>query len=175
MSALGYVLMLIEIPIPALIPEFVKFDLSETASLIAAYITGPVGGATVCLIKNLLKLTASNTGGVGELCNFMLGVCLAVPAGLIYRRDRSLRGALIGGAVGAVIMAALSVPINYFVAYPVYEKFLPIEEIVGMYRAILPSVNGLLECLMIFNAPFTLIKAALSAGLAAAVARRVKL
>ena len=68
MSALGFVLMLIEIPIPFLIPEFVKFDFSEVPALIATYMLGPVEGIVVCLVKNLLKAVfMSSTGGIGEL------------------------------------------------------------------------------------------------------------
>ena len=35
-----------------------------------------------------------------------------------------------------------------------------------MYQALLPSVDGLLACLIIFNAPFTLLKGLLTTGLA---------
>ena len=55
-------------------------------------------------------------------------------------------------------MALGSVPLNYFVSYPVYTKFLPLEAIIGMYQELLPGVNGLLQCLLIFNLPFTLLK-----------------
>ena len=53
-------------------------------ALLAAFSMGPVSGVAVCLIKNLVNLFSSTTNGVGELCNFLLGVCLVVPAGLIY-------------------------------------------------------------------------------------------
>ena len=35
---------------------------------------------------------------------------------------------------------------------------MPIDQIVAAYQAIVPSVNGLLECLIVFNMPFTLVK-----------------
>ena len=40
---------------------------------------------------------------------------------------------------------------------------LPLDTIIGMYQAIRPSVNGLLECLVIFNLPFNLVKGVLTA------------
>lgn len=176
MSALGFVLMLLEFPLPFIIPEFVKLDFSEVPVLLAAYMFGPVEGVLVCLIKNLLKaLFLSTTGGIGELCNFLLGCTLALPAGIAFKKMKSGRAMLIGGMIGSVIMAVLSLPVNYFISYPVYTKFLPIEQIIGMYQKILPSVDGLFSCLLIFNVPFTLIKGALSVAIASAIASRVKL
>ena len=60
-------------------------------------------------------------------------------------------------------MAAASLPINYFITYPVYTKFMPIEAIIGAYQAIRPGVNGLLECLITFNMPFTFVKGLIDA------------
>ena len=84
---------------------------------------------------------------------------------MIYQKMKSRRGALIGVLLGAVIMAVLSVPLNYYISYPVYANFMPIDAILEMYRAIRPSANGLLECLITFNAPFTLVKGLLDAVL----------
>ena len=62
-------------------------------------------------------------------------------------------------------MALLSIPLNYYITYPIYANFMPIDTIIGMYQAIRPSTNGLLECLIVFNAPFTLLKGLLDAVL----------
>ena len=115
--------------------------------------------------KNLIHLLITSTGGAGELCNFLLGACFVFPAGLLYRFVKSRKGAFLGALVGAVIMALLSIPLNYFITYPIYSNFMPIDAIIGMYQAIRPSVNGLLECLIIFNAPFTLVKGLLVTAL----------
>ena len=182
LSAAATVLMFLEFPIPFLIPSFVELDFSELPALLAAFSLGPVSGVVVCLVKNVIKgLLFSGTGGVGEMCNFLLGICLVIPAGLIYRYKKTRSGALLGALAGAVIMAVCSVPLNYFVSYPVYTKFLPIDVIISMYQEIiqsfngllgrvgapfsLPSVNGLLGCLIAFNAPFTLLKGLLDTAL----------
>ena len=175
LSAVATVLMFLEFPIPFLIPSFVELDFSELPALLAAFSLGPVSGAIVCLVKNVIKgLLFSGTGGVGEMCNFLLGICFVIPAGLIYHYKKTRSGALIGALAGAAIMAVCSVPVNYFISYPVYTMFLPIDVIISMYQEIiqsansllsrisapfsLPSVNGLLSCLIVFNAPFTLLK-----------------
>ena len=182
LSAAATVLMFLEFPIPFLIPAFVELDFSELPALLAAFSLGPVSGVVVCLVKNVIKgLLFSGTGGVGEMCNFLLGICFVVPAGLIYRCRKTRSGALAGALAGALIMALCSIPVNYFISYPVYTKFLPIDVIISMYQEIvqsfngllsragapfaLPAVNGLLGCLIAFNAPFTLLKGLLDMGL----------
>ncbi|MCI9164980.1 MAG: ECF transporter S component [Oscillospiraceae bacterium] len=182
LSAAATVLMFLEFPIPFLIPSFVELDFSELPALLAAFSLGPVSGVIVCLVKNVIKgLLFSGTGGVGEMCNFLLGICFVIPAGLIYRYKRTRSGALMGALAGAVIMAVCSIPVNYFISYPVYTKFLPMDVIISMYQEIiqsfngllsragapfaLPAVNGLLGCLIAFNAPFTLLKGLLDMGL----------
>ena len=44
--------------------------------------------------------------------------------------------------------------------------FIPLDAIISMYQALIPSVDGLLACLIIFNAPFTLLKGLLDTALA---------
>lgn len=144
-------------------PSFLKLDFSEVPALIAAYSLGPVSGIIVCLIKNLINMTASTTGCVGELSNFLLGCMFVVPAGLIYKYKRSRIGALIGAVVGSVIMGLGSLITNYYIVYPVYYNFLPYEAILGMYQALYPKVNDLWDCLLVFNLPFTVMKGLLCA------------
>lgn len=162
LAAVATVLQLIEIPVPFLIPDFVRLDFSELPALLASFSLGPLYGGAVCLIKNLFKLTTSYSGGVGELGNFLMGACFVVPAGVFYCRHKSRRGALIASVLGAVCMALSSIPINYFITYPAYMAIgFPLEALLALYQAIRPNVNGLLECLVVFNAPFTLLKGAL--------------
>jgi len=166
LSAVAAILMHLDFPIPFLIPTFVKMDFSELPALLAAFALGPMSGVAVCLMKNLINLLFTTTGGVGELCNLLIGICFVVPAGLVYRRGKSRKNALIGALIGAAAMALISVPVNYFISYPFYTSFMPLDTIIGMYQKLLPSVDGLLACLVIFNLPFTLLKGLLDTGLA---------
>ena len=139
LSAVAFVLMLLDFSVPAFIPSFVKMDFSELPALIGSFAFGPVAGALVCLVKNLLHLFMTTTGGVGELCNFLLGVLFVVPAGICYKIKKNRTSAIIGSLVGAVVMAVVSVPVNAYITYPIYTKFLPIEQIIAMYQAINPK------------------------------------
>lgn len=157
LAAIATVLMMISFSVPFM-PSFIKMDISELPALIAAYSMGPISGILVCLIKNLINVTMTTTGGVGELSNFLLGVCFVLPAGLMYRFRKNRKNAFLGALIGALIMGLASLPINYFLTYPVYSNFMPIEQIVGLYQAIFPKVDGLLSCLVIFNMPYTFFK-----------------
>ena len=165
LGALASVLMFVQFPIPFLIPSFIEMDVSELPSLIASFALGPWYGAAVCLIKNLVHLTVTSTGGVGELSNFLLGVAFVLPAGCVYRFKKNRFAALIGSVVGAFAMALLSFPINLYLTYPIYTKFMPLETILGMYRELIPSVDTLEKCLLVFNVPFTFLKGALVTAL----------
>lgn len=168
LSAVSAVLMFIDFSIPVLIPSFVKMDISELPALLAAFSMGPVSGIVVCLIKNLFNLLFhSDTGGIGELCNFLIGASFVGTAGLIYKFKRNRVGAVIASLAGAVVMAVVSIPVNYFISYPIYSTlFGGMDKIILAYQALRPSVNGLLECLIVFNMPFTLVKGLIDAGLA---------
>ena len=166
LGAIATILMFLEFSVPFLIPPFIKMDFSELPALLAAFSLGPVSGMAVCLIKNAVNLLHTTTGGVGELCNFLLGCCFVIPTGILYRYRKSRKYALVGAITGAVAMALFSVPINYFISYPFYTNFMPLDTIIGMYQSLIPSVDGLLACLLIFNAPFTLLKGILDTVLA---------
>ena len=126
------------------------------------------------MIKNLLHLFITNTGGVGELSNFILGAAFVGVAGLYYKKDHTRKGALLGSLVGALVMAVISVFTNYFIVYPFYAKlFLPMPAIVGAYQAILPAANNLWKALIIFNLPFNFVKGVIDAALVFIVYKRI--
>lgn len=172
LAAVATALMFLSFSVPV-IPFFVKMDFSELPALIAAFSMGPLSGAAVCLVKNLVNLLFTYSGGIGELCNFLLGVSLAVPAGLIYRRMKSRKGALLGSLAGAFSMALLSLPLNYFLVYPAYSLVLPMDQVVALYQAINPRVETLFDALLWFNMPFTFVKGLLDAALTFLVYKRL--
>ena len=169
LSAVAFVLMFLDFSLPMFIPSFVKMDFSDLPALLGSFALGPVYGIVISLVKNLLHLIipGTSTAGVGEVCNFLLGAIFAYVAGFIDQRNKTRKTAILGAVAGAVAMAILSVPVNYFITYPAYVKFynLPLEAILGMYQALLPAADSLIKCLIIFNMPFTLVKGLLDAVL----------
>lgn len=162
LGAVAAVLMFLQFSVPVM-PGFIKMDVANFPALIASFALGPVSGVGVCLIKNLLNLFTTSTGGVGELSDFILGCIMVIPAGLIYKRKKTRGGALLGAVIGAVCMAGCSLLTNYYITYPVYTNFMPMEQIISAYQLILPSVDSLWKALLIFNVPFTFVKGLLCA------------
>ena len=157
LSAVAYILMFLDFSVPFM-PGFIKMDLSELPALIGSFSMGPLCGVMICLVKNVLHLFITTTGGVGELSNFILGVAFVLPAGLIYKHKKTRKTALAGSLLGAVIMAVFSVVSNYFLVYPVYYNFMSEDRILAAYQLILPSMKSILQCLICFNMPFTFVK-----------------
>lgn len=161
LSAIAFILMYLQFNVP-LMPSFIAMDLSELPALIGSFALGPVSGVVICLVKNLLHLMRTSTGGVGELSNFILGAAFVFTAGIVYKKKKTKQGAMIGSLAGAVVMAVFSVFSNYFLVYPVYTNFMPMEAIISAYQAINPHVDSLLDCLIVFNMPFTFVKGMIS-------------
>lgn len=90
LSAVSTVLMFFSFSVP-LMPSFIKLDFSELPALIAAFSMGPISGAVVCLVKNLINMLFSTTGCVGEFANFLLGIFFVIPAGVIYHYKKIAR------------------------------------------------------------------------------------
>ncbi len=157
LSASAFILMFLDFSVPFM-PSFIKMDLSELPALIGSFAYGPVAGVIICLIKNLLHLMKSSTNGVGELSNFLLGASFVLVAGLVYKFKKNRTGALIGSVAGALIMGIFSVFSNYFLVYPIYYNFMDKELILAAYQLIFSGVDNILECLIVFNMPFTFLK-----------------
>lgn len=164
--AVAVVLQYIEISIP-IIPSFIKLDFSDLPELIGAFAYGPVAGIIIALTKNLIHMAVSQSGFVGELSNFLLGAVFAGVAGLIYKHNKTKKNALIAGVIASIAIAVVSLPSNYFLIYPLYYSVLgfPEEAVFGMYKALLPSVKNMVECLLIFNVPFTFVKGLISVAI----------
>lgn len=158
-SAIAVVLMFFfEFALPFL-PPYLKVDFGELPALIAAFVLGPWWGVLVCLMKNLICLTTTATGGVGELANFIIGAVFVFFAGFIYKKNKRKQTAVMGCLIGTVIASIISFFVNYFITYPFYSAvMMPYEVIIGMYSAICPYANTLIKGLLIFNLPLTFVK-----------------
>lgn len=166
MSAIATVIYYLDFPVP-LMPSFIKLDLSNVISLLASFSMGPVAGVIVCLIKNLIHLVIKGMGttmGIGDIFDFVTSAVFAFTAGMIYLKNKTKKGAVIGCLAGTVVFTAISLIVNYFIVYPIYFKAFGGEmAILGMYKEIMPNVKNIFSALCIFNTPFTFIKGILCA------------
>jgi len=86
------------------IPPFYKLDFSTLPVMLGAFSMGIAPGVLIVLLKNLIGLLHSGTGGVGELADFIMSSAMIIPAVLVYQRNKSRKGAVLGLAAGSAAM-----------------------------------------------------------------------
>ncbi len=159
LSAIATILMFFEVPLP-MMPVFLKLDISDLPAIIAAFLYGPMAGVLIEFIKNVLHGINSQTMGIGEVANFLVGIAFILPAGFLYKGmdpKNSAVIALLSGTISMVIFASL---LNYFVLLPMYQSVLhfPLDQIIQMGNASNPAIVDLKSFIALAIAPFNFIK-----------------
>lgn len=146
------------IPVP-FIPPFLTIDFSNIPILIGSFAFGPVTGICIAVVKSIVHLLNTSTGGVGELADFITALALLLPASLLYKHKKTRKNAVIGMVIGAVLMAIAGGLANKYLLIPFYAKVMPIEQIF----AACAKVNGFIKDVntyVLYGAvPFNFIKA----------------
>jgi riboflavin transporter FmnP len=161
LTAISAVIMLFEFPLP-FAPSFYELDLSEAVILMGGFAMGPMAAVMMELLKNLLNLLMNGTitAGVGEFANFVMGCALVVPAAMIYKYKKTLKGAVLALCTGVLSLVVVGAFINYFVMIPAYVALagFPLDAILGMAKEVNPLVGNLETMIVFAVAPFNLIK-----------------
>lgn len=174
-SALAGVLMVFEIPLPFIAPSFYGLDLAEVPMLVGTFALGPVAAIVMEVVKILVKLLLkpTSTGFVGEFANLAISLALVLPAGVIYRCNKTKKGAMIGMAVGTISMAVLGVVVNALVMLPFYSNFMPLENIIALGAAINPAVGSIWTFAIICVGPFNIVKGIVVSLITSLVYKRI--
>jgi Predicted membrane protein len=176
LTAIATVLMLFEFPL-WFAPGFYKIDLSDVPILIGSFAIGPLAGLIMEFIKNLLNLmiNGTTTGGIGELSNFVIGCALVLPSAVIYKRQKTRKGAVIGLITGTVCLILAGCLLNAYVLLPVYAKVfhMPMDALVAMGTAINPNIKSLSAFIILAVAPFNLLKGVLASVLTLLIYKKV--
>ena len=164
LGAIATVLMLFEIPLP-FAPPFYEIDFSEVPVLIGCFAMGPLAGVLIEFVKILLNfiINGSATAGVGEVANFCIGCAFCVPAGLIYYKKKTKKGAVVSLAFGTLMMTFLGCFINAYVMLPTYAKAfkMPIDSLIAMGTEVNAGITDLFTFVMFAVVPFNLLKGVL--------------
>lgn len=159
LAAIAVILMFFEVPLP-MMPSFLKLDASELPAIIGAFILGPMAGVSIEFIKNLLHAANTQTMGIGEIANFLVGVAFILPAGYLYQNYKSRNGAILSLMVGTFSMMIAASLLNYFILLPLYQAMLhfPLEQIINLGTVANPRIVDLKTFITMAIAPFNLIK-----------------
>ena len=147
LAAFAYVAMVfIRVPVVS----FLKYEPKDVIITIAGFIYGPLSAFVVSLAVSLVEMvTVSDTGWIGAVMNLVSTCAFACVASLIYKKRRTIGGAVVALLCGVVSMAAVMMLWNYFLT-PLYMG-VPREAVAAM----LPTVF----------LPFNLLKGGLNAAL----------
>lgn len=159
LAAVARVVMFLEFPLP-MFPPFLKLDFSDLVPLIGSLSMGPLAGILIELVKCLIHLVNSTTGGVGDLANFIVGAAYVWAAGFYYQRHKTKKGAIVGLCLGTLTMIVAGAFVNYAITIPLYGLVMGWSEemIVGMGNAIIPAIQNRLTLILFAFCPFNLLK-----------------
>lgn len=157
-GALSYVLMLVHLPIKYL--GFLEMEFSDVPAIVATIAYGPIVGIFIELIKNVIKvLTASTTGGTGELANFIVSVGYILPLGLVYHGLKTKRKLLLSCIAAVVGMVVTAIFVNYFITVPLYASLFGGQEVViGVCAKTVPAIKSLAGVVILGITPFNIVK-----------------
>lgn len=147
LAAIAY-LMVVVIRIPVVM--FLKYEAKDVPIIIGGFLFGPFSAFLMSLVVSLVEmLTISDTGIIGFVMNVLSTCAFACTAAFIYKKKRTLRGAVIGLLAGVVLMTIAMLLWNYLIT-PIY---------MGYPRA---AVAAMLPTVFL---PFNLLKGGLNAAL----------
>ena len=131
--ALSMAVSFVEFPIVPGV-EWLKYDPSGIVSLVAGFAYGPAAAVIVSVLGFLPHLF---TNPWGTLMAVLVALALSVPAALIYRRNKTRKGAVIGIIVGAIAALAMAIVGNLIVT-PFYAHMTTAQVVALIVPALLP-------------------------------------
>lgn len=146
LCAIAYVMVAIG-RIPVIL--FLKYDPKDIVITLGGLIWGPATSCVVSVVVSLVEMvTISENGVLGCIMNVISTCSFACTAAFIYKKKRTLTGAVLGLLTGSLMMAMVMLLWNYLIT-PIYMGY-PREAIAEL---LLPAFL-----------PFNLLKAGLNAG-----------
>lgn len=143
-SALAALLYIFNFALPFAFPSFLEFKFADVPVLIGTFALGPASGCVIVVMMVLIKLVCVSTSTmfVGDLADIVIGIAFCLPAGLVYKKRRTFRGALAGLGIGSAVSVAVAVLFNWLVLVPFYVQFMfggQWEPLLGMMTPLFPS------------------------------------
>ena len=154
-SSLAFVVALVCQIIPS-VAGFLSLDFKDAVIAMASFIYGPTSAVLIALIASAIELiTVSTTGWYGFAMNFVSSATFSLVASLIYRKFKSLNGAIASFASAVVATVSVMLLLNTFVT-PLYMAQIGVPLDRAGVVAMIPTV------LLPFNLAKSLINSALA-------------
>ena len=161
-AAIAAVLHILDFPLIFLAPEFYKLDFSELPVMLCSFYLGPSAAVACEAVKILLKLLlkGTSTAFVGDFANFVIGCSLVLPAAIVYHIRKNRTSALLGLAVGTVILTIFGSLFNGIYLLPKFAQLygIPLDTIIAMGAAVNAGISSVSTFVLLAVVPLNLIK-----------------
>lgn len=168
LAAILYCVPGLQFQLPFVAPGFMSVHLDEIPILISSFAYGPLLGVFEIILKTLIKLPMTSSLCVGELGDMFYSFALVIPAALIYKKNRTFKGAAIGLALGVACNLVATSIVNLYTIFQFYKFFHGFED--GYIARIVSDIfnwgitSDLDPRLAILLLPFNIIKNAIVVG-----------
>lgn len=119
-SAAAFILQMIGSIMQLKVAGFLEMEISDLPAIIMAFALGPWAGVLVELIKNLLHIAFTSTGGVGEFANFIMNGSSVLICGLVYAHNKTKKNAVVALILSVITMVIVGIAANFYIMLPLY-------------------------------------------------------
>ncbi|MGI6766468.1 MAG: ECF transporter S component [Lentihominibacter sp.] len=144
---------LVHFPIFPAVP-FLEYDPADIPILLGTFAFGPIAGVMLTVVTSVIQgVTVSAASGIyGILMHIIATSALVITAGVIYKRNKTKKRAIIGLISGVVAMTVVMIGANLivtplFMGVPVSVVWDLMPFIAG-FNAIKAGINGLVTFLV---------------------------
>lgn len=140
LAAIAFLLVaLIRIPVVL----FLSYEPKDVVITIGGFLLGPMASFAVSLVVALIEMvTISTTGPIGAVMNLLSSACFSCTAAFIYKKKRTLGGAVFGLAAGSVAMIGVMLLWNYLIT-PLYMTGTSRSDVATMLIPVFLPFNAL--------------------------------
>ncbi|MCL1830148.1 MAG: ECF transporter S component [Oscillospiraceae bacterium] len=151
LSALAFfAVALLRIPMLWAGPLVLSYEPKDVIIAIGGLLFGPLPAAIIAIVVAFIEMvTVSSTGPIGFIMNVISSGCFVCSSAIIYKRHRTIKGAITGLSVACLTTTIVMLLYNYF--------FTPI--FMGVPRAVVASL------LVPLFLPFNIIKSIINAAI----------
>ena len=151
LAAIAYMIVaLVRIPVVL----FLKYEPKDVIITIGGFLLGPAASFITSLLVSLLEMvTISENGPIGCLMNLLSTCSFACVAAFIYKKQHTLKGAVLGLCAGSVFMIGVMLLWNWLIT-PLYMG-VPRSAVEGMllpaflpFNALKATVNSALTLVL---------------------------
>ena len=138
---------------------FLRYDPKDVIITIGGFIYGPMAALLISVIVSAVQMfTVSTTGFIGFVMNILGSASYCCTAAFIYKKNRTMTGAVVGLVAGSILATAVMMLWNYLIM-PVFMG-MPREQIVPL---LIPAML-----------PFNIVSNGLNTGFTLLLYKRVK-